>query len=87
MVLGPQLQKYYLGVPTLDLEPNFGKKNHQMIMIRDISGKVKLKLPLPRVGTRQETRSMGIGKTMVELSEKILSIKAFQEKMTDNILK
>ena len=56
-------------------------------MIYDVSGNVKLKLPLPRVGTRQETRSMGIGKTMVELSEKILSIKVFQEKMTDNILK
>ena len=48
---------------------------------------VKLKSPLPRVGTRQETRSMGIGKTMVELSEKILSIKAFQEKVSDNIFK
>ena len=48
---------------------------------------MKLKSPLPRVGTRQETRSMGIGKTMVELSEKILSIKVFQEKMAENIVK
>ena len=56
-------------------------------MIYDLSGKVKLSSPLPRVGTRLETRSMGIGKTMVELSRKILSIKAFQEKMTDNIFK